>query len=220
MNEKHRIFELALLSVLFSMACAWSSIIPSQAQPTSPPGAILYLDHFSNPSSGWDTWQDEGSSVAYQDGSLRFGIHQPNLDIWSRPGLKYGDVILEVDAARLTGPDDNDFGLICRFVDQENFYAFLISSDGYAGIVRVLDGVYKVISSTNMEYNALIQGGNAANRIGAGCIQSNLTLYINNEKALTAQDFSHPYGEVGLMAGAVSQTGVEIVFDNFIVKNP
>ena len=34
------------------------------------------------------------------------------------------------------GPDDNDFGIICRYIDDNQFYYAIISSDGYYGIVR------------------------------------------------------------------------------------
>jgi len=202
------------------LACSGSSLLPPQKLPATRSGQVLFLDDFSNPSSGWNTWNDNVSMVAYQDGILRFLINQPNCDYWSRPRKYFEDVRLEVDAARLAGPDNNDFGLICRFSDRDNFYAFLISSDGYAGIVRVQAGVYTVISGQNMQYNKLIQPGYVSHHLGADCVQSNLTLFINGERALEAQDFVHTAGEVGLMAGAYDQPGVDITFDNFVAKSP
>lgn len=212
-------WSLALFAGIL-LACSGSSLLPPQKFSAGQPGQILFLDDFSNPSSGWDTWNDNLSMVAYQDGVLRFLINQPNSDYWSRPRKSFTDVRLEVDVTRVAGPDNNDFGLICRFSDRDNFYAFLISSDRYAGIVRIQEGVYTVISSPNMQYNKLIQPGYVTHHLGAGCVQSNLTLYINGEKALEAQDLTHTAGEVGLMAGTYEQPGIDIIFDNFIAKSP
>ena len=40
------------------------------------------------------------------------------------------------------GRCSNSFGVICRYQDEENFYAGLITSDGYAGIFEVKEGIY------------------------------------------------------------------------------
>ena len=202
------------------LACSGPSLLLPQKLPTGQPGQVLFLDDFSDPLSGWNTWNDNTSMVTYQDGILRFLINQPNVDYWSHPHIYFKDARLEVDATRLAGPNNNDFGLICRFSSHDNFYAFLISSDGYAGIVRVQDGVYTVISDGNMQYNKLIQPDQVSYHLSADCVQSNLTLYINGDQALEVQDFAHTAGDAGLMAGAYDQPGVDIMFDNFVVKSP
>lgn len=219
-NRKIYVLILIFILMLPILACSGASGRQNLARHNSEPGEIVYLDHFSNSGSGWSTWRNTRSSVAYRNGHLHFTVQQANLDIISRSGEKYGDVRLEADAARAGGPEDNDFGLFCRYTDTRNFYAFLISSDGYAGIVKVVDGEYRLISGANMVYNAAIQADDPGNHIGAECIQSNLVLYVNDQKVLEAQDSTHTYGEVGLIAGAIKQPGVEIAFDNFIVIDP
>ena len=69
-----------------------------------------------------------------------------------------------VDASKLGGPDDNSFGVICRYRDAENFYAFLVSSDGYYGIIKVKDGKYSLLSGKNMDFNSGIVRGRGTNR--------------------------------------------------------
>lgn len=204
---------------LTGLACAFGPFA-AQSQPSSQSGSILFIDDFSDPSTGWDTWNDNNSMVAYQDGGLRFLINQPDFDFWSRPGKYYQDVHIEVDATKNGGPDNNDFGLICRFTDRDHFYAFLISSDGYTGIINVNDGQYIILSGENMQYNEAIQLGSAVNRLGADCTGSNLRMYVNGQKVLEAQDASHMAGEVGLMVGSYDIPGVDILFDNFVVKSP
>ena len=85
----------------------------------------IFVDDFSNPASGWETWSDaNGSFVAYQNGGLRILVKDKQFDYWSRPGKRFVDARIEVDAIKVAGPNDNDFGLICRSQDRNNFYAF------------------------------------------------------------------------------------------------
>jgi len=125
-----------------------------------------------------------------------------------------------VDARKQAGPDDNDFGILCRFRDQNNYYAFLISSDGYYGIVKVKNGKDSVISGSSLQYSDAIQKGQASNNVQAECIGQNLTLTVNGKKLAEAQDADFSSGEIGLTAGSYNTPGVDVRFDNFVVYKP
>ena len=184
------------------------------------PNAI-YEDDFSNPASGWETWSDaNGSFVAYQNGGLRILVKDSQFDYWSRPGKRFVDARVEVDAIKLAGLNDNDFGLICRYQDRNNFYAFLASSDGYAGILKIEDGKYKVISGTELAYSTALQQNEALNHMQADCIGQSLTLLANGQVVARAQDGTFAAGEVGVIAGTNATPMVDVFFDNFVVSKP
>lgn len=183
-------------------------------------GRILYADGFSNAESGWSTWKNDASQVSYQDGGLRIVVNQPNLDIWSRPARRYADTRIEVDVRRNSGPANNDFGILCRYRNSSNFYALLISSDQYYGIVHVQDGKYSVLSGGEMQFSGAIHTGDAVNQLRGDCVGSKLRLYINGTLAAEVEDDAIQSGEIGLMAGAFDEPGVDVWFDNFIVLKP
>lgn len=220
MNRMARIFVLGVI--------LWSLVACSgPAQGISSPGKTpahpnsIYEDDFSNPASGWETWSDaNGSFVAYQNGGLRILVKDSQFDYWSRPGKRFVDARVEVDAIKLAGPNDNDFGLICRYQDRNNFYAFLASSDGYAGILKVEDGKYKVISGPELGYTSALHQNEALNHLQADCIGASLALSINGQVAAQVQDNSFAAGEVGVIAGTTATPAVDIFFDNFVVSKP
>ena len=192
--------------------------------PATEQRTILFKDDFSDPMSGWDRIQEVDKVTDYVNGGYRIYVNDTQTDNWSNPGKYFkGDVSVEVDAAKLPGPDDNDFGLICRYnilKGNYNFYYFLISSDGYAGIGRMKDGDRQLISGDEMQSTGVIKQGAATNHIRADCIGNSLTLYVNDVQVATVNDISFSEGDVGLMAGAYEVPGVDILFENYIVFKP
>jgi hypothetical protein len=60
----------------------------------------------------------------------------------------------------------------------------------------------------------------AVNHLRADCIGDTLTFYINYNQVASVQDTDFPNGDVGLLAGAFSQPGVDVLFDHFMVMQP
>jgi hypothetical protein len=87
-----------------------------------------FIDDFGQPDSGWDRREDDGSITDYEGGFYRIYIDKPSLFYWSNPNLEFTDVSLEVEASKSSGPDNNFFGLLCRYQDQYNFYMLAISA--------------------------------------------------------------------------------------------
>lgn len=210
---------LTALLMIVGFACSTSSLLSAPSKKVQS-NEVLFQDDFSDPTSGWDTWSEGSSSVHYEEGGLRFQIHQPHFDFWSRPGKRFDQVRLAVNVIKLDGPDNNDFGLICRFQDKDHYYAFLVSSDGYQGIVKVKDGLYSILSGEHLKYSEAIRRGLASNQLQADCIGSSLMLSVNGETVAAAQDADFSHGEIGLIAGTFETPGVDILFDDFVATRP
>lgn len=218
-----RIAALVLIVVILAiLAGAFYYYIEMQPQPSIASGGVLFSDDFSVSGGGWETWGGSGGSwVGYQNGGLRFLIEQPHYDYWSRLPDRYQDVYIEVDALKNFGPDDNSFGLLCRMQADESYYAFLITSDGYYGIIKVQNGIYSYLSGVDgLSYSESIHRGLASNRIGAYCAGSHLLLAVNGEVLAQVDDGDLVSGRVGLVAGSSDETGVDILFDNFVIYQP
>jgi hypothetical protein len=184
------------------------------------PGDVLFQDDFSRPSSGWDRTQDRAYHSDYTDGVYRIEIHQPATTAWSNPGLDFGDVQIEVDSVRSAGPDDNAFGVVCRYQDPANYYFFLISSDGFAGIGARRLGSTVLLTGDAMLPSEAILLGSAANHIRVDCVGTRLALLVNGAPVAEAEASDWARGDVGLIASSYAQAGAVIDFDNFTVVAP
>ena len=199
-----------------------SVMVENTLAPDQPEMVKLFQDDFSNPESGWASWNDNGSIIDYHLGSYRIYVDKPNTVYWSTPEKIFRDVTIEVEAAKVGGPDDNVFGVICRYQDADNFYLLTISSDGYYGIGKYKNGAFSYLGTESMQYNAnqAIHLGKTTNHIRADCINSTLILYANGIKLAQVEDHDFSSGDVGLVAAAFDAFGTDILFDNFIAKIP
>jgi len=215
--KKNFYFVSIILAILMTtLAC---SVLQSDDTPELPEN-VLFQDDFSDTSSGWDQISTADGSTDYEDGHYRIFISTDNMDIWANPGLNFTDVVVEVDATKAGGPDDNDFGVICRYQNIENFYFFITSSDGYFVIGKVVDGEQQLIEAEQMNPSDAINQGASTNHIQADCIGSRLVLRVNGTEIAKVQDVTFSNGDVGLIAGTFSEVGTDIHFDNFVVTKP
>ncbi len=121
---------------------------------------------------------------------------------------------------KITGARDSQFGLICRYQDKFNFYAFVISSDGYAGIVRLLDGKIELLGSDQYIRVEGISTDDGVNNITASCIGENLRLIVNNETIVSAQDSSFTNGQNGFLVETFEEKNATVVFNKLIILKP
>ena len=156
---KKSIFFATLALFAANLACSLS--LP-QTGGGSNASNILFKDDFSSTSSGWDTVRDTDGITDYENGAYRIqiktiGTNGNGMSYWASPGLESqlpGDVRIEVDATKSAGPDDNDFGVMCRYTsanDTPSFYQFMVTSDGYVGIVLVSGGDQQMLSSDKLQ---------------------------------------------------------------------
>ena len=183
-------------------------------------GQALYHDDFSDPTNGWPEGSDAVGSLGYSQGAYRVVVNSAGYDLWAVSRQNYGDVQIEVDTTRLAGTSDNRFGLICRYQDSENFYVFIISSDGYYATAIIQNGTSSLLGQEMMAYNAAIIHGDGPNHIRFDCIGNALTGYANGQLVAIVNDSTFSTGDAGLLAGAFDKSGVEIGFDNFMVIKP
>lgn len=181
---------------------------------------VIYQDSFDDQTSGWQRSQDATGSVDYAGGSYRIFVNQPDYLLWSTAGVDLSDVQVEVRAAKVSGPDDNQFGVICRYQDEDNFYFLVISSDGYYAIGKIKDGLITVLGAEGMHYNEHIHQGETTNQIRARCSGSRLELFANDTRLGNVEDLDFSTGDVGLLVGTFDVQGADILFDDFVVTQP
>ncbi|RJP52783.1 MAG: hypothetical protein C4557_05660 [Anaerolineaceae bacterium] len=207
-----------LILMALSLACAATPVtsVP-QAAPSA--GSVLFQDDFSRQTTGWDRLLVSEGIMDYDAGGYRILVNSLQTNFWATPRRIFFDARIEVDAGKLAGPDENRIGIICRF-NQNNYYFFIISSDGFYGAGLFKDGQAALLGQSEMQSSANINKGLAVNHLRADCAGNTLTFYVNGFQIAQVQDSTLTSGDVGILAGTFDTPGVDIVFDNFVVLQP
>lgn len=213
--KRNRFYLYPIFILAFaSLACSIFGLQGSQSD-------ILFSDDFSKTGNKWDQVSNEAGSTDYYNEAYRIVVNTNNYYAWANPGNEsFADTHIEVDATKNGGPDDNDLGIICRYIDKSQFYFAVISSDGYYGILKMTADGIKVMGKDNLLESDLVPQGASTTRIRFDCIGSTLTLYVNDALLDQQTDSDYTAGNVGLLAGSFTTAGTDIIFDNFVVYKP
>ncbi len=162
----------------------------------------------------WNTSDEAEYGADVTDGVYRMRLNQADYLIWSESERVNSDnVIMDVDVRLADGSEENNQGMICRYSDPDNFYAFSIGNDGWVEIIKVYKGEQTMLYGEFMEN--LIDP--VSNHLQVFCLGSRLILYVNGVLGAEVQDSDLTSGDVGLLIGSYSDPAVTVEFDNFYV---
>ncbi len=212
---------LALLGLVLLVACQLGN---PETESCVEPG-VLFKDDFAAAKCGWVLYSQGGATAVIEDELLRLSTSQPGPIWWTNPGRNFDDVIVTVQARQAGGPDDNAYGVICRYQSPENFYVFLISGDGYYAIGKYQSGSEQIEYLTSDGQHAFIRSdainqGVAANQMRVSCVGNELSLAVNGLPLVTVMDPTFVTGDIGLGVSAFELGTAVIEFDNIQVIGP
>ncbi|MCK6580148.1 MAG: hypothetical protein L6Q98_18815 [Anaerolineae bacterium] len=242
---------LLLLMLLNSTTADWRHPIFEAA-----PGEALYVATFSGGpeddfNRDWDQFGGRLSSVI-ADGALVIRLDDLEAGTFSSAAPIFRDFDVTVQAKASAGPEDNGFGIVFRLQDRDNgspaddsYYLFLISSDGYYQVSRVVQGVSAEIS-TWIDSPVIQTGIGAENTLRVHAQGTEFSFFINGEQmplclsnnpdgvstyfagecvdgsmVEVLRDDGIAYGRIGVGARSfMTDSGVVVAFDNLVVLSP
>jgi len=129
--------------------------------------------------------------------------------------LSLEDFSVEVDAAQVSGDDDDEYGLVYGYQDQDNYYEVAISGDGHAGFFAKEGGDW--YSVVGFEPSEDINQGNAVNHLRLEVNEGRFSFYVNGQLAFRDSDTRFGEGLIGFGCGPLAQPGLHCSFDNLAV---
>lgn len=215
-----------LFLMLLAIATVLTACLPSAVagpDPCNEDGTLLNDNFDGDKECGWMLYNGGGVTSELADGVLRISNSLSGEITWARADRNFDDVIITSQARQISGPNDNAYGVICRYQSKDNFYVFLVSGDGHYAI-----GKYQS-SSPQIEYlsgegqyvfSDAINQGAAANEIKASCIGNELSLAVNGIPLETVTDPTFVTGDIGLGASPFQPGTTIIEFDGIRVIAP
>jgi len=163
----------------------------------------------------WNTSDDPEFGAEVVDGVYRMYLNTANWMLWSESGeVMHENVMMDLDVAFVSGSEENNQGMLCRYVDDGNFYILTVGSDAWVEIMKVYQDEQEPLFGEYMD--SLVDP--LENHLQGFCIGDRIILYVNGELAAEVQDSDLTIGDVGLAIGTYDEPQVTIDFDNFFVS--
>jgi hypothetical protein len=181
---------LAGVILLNNAAANWHYVV------SGAPGTLLYAASFDGGAAdGFNgEWAQYDGRLAAQitNGVLRLSDSNPSGDPFSVASPRFADFDLHVTVRYAAGPEigglEDGFGVIFRLQDKGNdaigdndYYLFLISSDGYYRVIRRFGGERRVLSEW-IDTPLINTGVGATNNLRVTAQGSEFAFYINGER--------------------------------------
>ncbi|MCX6678078.1 MAG: choice-of-anchor K domain-containing protein [Methanothrix sp.] len=191
------------------------SAIQDQPLGQLPAKDLLYSEDFSNPKSGWPRYSTEDEVFAYEDGRYNVTVFpDSSYSLETHKDENFTDFVMEVEAAKVGGPDPSYYGLVFRYIDENNFYKFSISSKGEYKFSGIKDGSWFAVKDWTK--SGIIRTVDASNIIQVVAEGGRFTFYINGFKVAYAFDGTFDTGRIGVV-GQTDDGGAHVSFDNLKV---
>lgn len=225
---------LAGLIAVNGQAANWHYVVNGQ------PGELLYAAAFDGFQDEWEQYAEE-RIAEFGDGALRLTNNTVNNGSYSVTRPRFADFDLTVDARPTAGPLDNGYGVVFRLQDRTHYYTFMVSSDGFYQVQRVVgDDVTEL--STWIESPFVNAGIDVVNRLRVVARGDQFEFYINGERVQvcipnnpaaqstyfmetcidgqmldTLTDATISAGQLGVVVQTFAEPGVSVEFDNVVV---
>jgi hypothetical protein len=183
---------------------------------TIPSMKLVCEDHFNNPASGWRVESTEKYELYYGTGEYHIVVKSPCYASWpSTPGsgvLK--DFVLEADSRLVDGPTDGREGLFFHYQNNDNFYVFEVSGNGYYFIGTRTNGQWTAL--TDWTRSEFIKEGYSENHLQVICKGPQIQTYVNGRHLATVTDNVSVTGRVGVIVDTI-EPNAHVAFDNLKV---
>ncbi len=220
--KQTRLLLISLVILLFLNSCSsLQNLQFSQDKlPWKDAGQVLFQDDFSDDTTGWEIVNNVYELKGYSSEGYLISVNNKGGRSISTTGLRYNDIKIQVETRKLTGNNESYLGIVCRYQDNQNYYRFFITPDGYTGIVKVVDGESTTLPGGKMNYNHDVKQNDAANLLEVFCMGSQLSLVVNGKLAVSAEDDQLTKGDAGIFAETGLDGAGSFIFNNFIVTKP
>ena len=169
----------------------------------------------------WTTGEDVNAVGTVAGGVYEMSLEQSGDIFWVTAGKTFADGEYEVEITPLEGAQDNGYGMLFKVNEEDNsFYVFKVSSDGFAFIGHCADSCLEQNALVGQDWftaPAVKQGFGITNTLRAVVSGSDMTFYVNGEEVGHATDDALRQGDIGLMAEIFTPGGLRVTFDNFTV---
>lgn len=209
----------ALMLLVIGLLLSAQRSAAFQSTPTpSLHGIVLFEDDFATYSGRWQQKETPKASVSYGEAALNLLVVSPGVWVWTVPDYQspLRDYRVEVTATIQGGSADALVGVMLDYLDDEHFYAVLVTPQGVWQFGRYEETEW--IDLTPPDAAPVERAANeSAIRLRVEVVGSTVMLFIGDQLAGRVTVEEEMSGAVFGLTARAGRGYVDVVFDDFIV---
>lgn len=203
---------IAQTAVALPTATGGGGIIPDDAPLAG--GDVLLREEFdSSVLSNFTEDEDEDSRYSFEDGGYVIEAKTTEMLVWALTDDEYDDVVITCDSTALPGSETAAAGLIFRYVDDNNFYLFNVSTNGFYTLEALVDGEWEIL--IDQTQSDVIDAVN--NQLQVALDGDRIALYVNGDLLEETSDDRFARGNVAISVNSFEDAPGIIRFDNLLI---
>ena len=179
-------------------------------------GALIHTDTFAE-AGDWETGRRAGGSIALGKNELTLAASQPRLYLFSMfQGMVLGDFYLEITASPSLCRAGDEYGLLLRASDAQDFYRFGLLCSGQARLDRSTSEA--VTSPRPPAFSGAVpRGAPSTSRLAVWALGKEMRFYANGAYLFSVSDPTTLSGGIGLFVRAVGDTPITVNFSDLAI---
>ena len=176
-------------------------------------GALILTDDFQDAES-WELGELPAGIIALGKTELTIAIHQPGGYLSSmRRTTALKDYYVEVMASPSLCRGEDEYGLLLRVTNSNDFYRFSLNCQGQVRLDRYLHGEAATLKAP--AYNGAVPpGAPSSSRLGVLLRGKTMQFFVNDQQVFTASDPSLLTGSLGFFARSNGDNAVTVNFSD------
>ena len=179
---------------------------------------LKYEDDFSDSSSGWDDAFGQSYTKQYGNNQYHIEITTSNLVVWGLANRNAADFEMEVEATSQTADTGITYGIIFRYVDDDNYYRFDISPDGFFLLTKFENGEWHTL--VDWTASDAINTGQTTNVLKVSAFGNEIAVFANGQELARITDDSFSSGNFGFFTSTFDSDHSWVSFDNLKLWAP
>ena len=184
-------------------------------------GDVVYEQDFSSGSpTPWSIACSSVSETWIALGAYQVLARSPRFPtVGLLEGSRFHAGVIEVDVCQQSGTPHCSYGIVFGCIDDQSYFRFCITGDGYVELCQVVDGRETTLVGRRRCYVSHL-GHEAVNRLRVECDGANSWFYVNGCRVMEYSNLIIPWGEVGVIVQTLQADDVCVSFDDVRIHDP
>jgi hypothetical protein len=190
------------------------SPIPTPVAPLGG-GEVLFREQFTDPASSvFGESESAVSRFAFVDGGYQIDLFEPEYVAWWTIKEDLSDVLISTDVFFSPGTRNVAAAIVFHYQDDDNFYLFSVSDDGYYTLELQFAGSWTSL----IDWTSSPEIDAVRNELQVETRGNQIVLYVNGVRLEATSDVAFTSGDVGIANVSFSEAPTSVRFESLIVE--